>query len=378
VKPVKLDFYMPARLITGENSVVRNAGLFALGKKCIIVTGKRSAKASGALDDVLSTLDSVGCEHVLFDKIGENPLISTCTEGGRLAAEFGAEFVVGIGGGSPLDAAKAVAAFAANDGIQPLELYNVSTLKPSLPLIGIPTTAGTGSEVNPYSVLTLDGAGKKKTFNSPHSYFKYAFVDPKYTRSLGREYTVSTALDAFCHCIESYLSPKSTDISRMFAAFGAGHIWRVLVEGELAEGEPDAGGFTYAQREALAYAATAGGVAINTTGTGFPHPLGYNLTLDRGTPHGKACAAFTGAYIKYNSRTPEGERLLSEFAHAIGASAGEIAEVIPKLAAVDLNLDDETIKRYVEKVKDASNYANSPYKISEEEMAEIYSELFGK
>lgn len=376
---MKLDFYMPARLITGENCISRNAGLFALGKKCVIVTGRRSAKASGALGDVTAALDAAGVEYTLFDKIGENPLLSVCAEGGRIAAQSGAEFIVGIGGGSPLDAAKAVAAFAANDGIEPLEIFKVSALKPSLPLIGIPTTAGTGSEVNPYSILTLDGEGKKRTFNSPYSYFKYAFVDPKYTRSLGREYSVSTALDAFCHCIESYLSPKSTDASRMFAVYGAKHIWNVLTAGEQAQGEDvDSGGYTYAQREALSYAATAGGIAINTTGTGFPHPLGYNLTLDRGVPHGKACAAFTGAYITYNRRNPEGTRLLDEFAAAIGADVSEIAEVIPKLANVSMKLDATTIDRYVEKVKSASNYANSPYKITEREMAEIYAELFGE
>lgn len=374
---MKLDFYMPTRLISGENCVAKNVGLFALGKKCIIVTGRHSAKASGALDDVETALDSAGVEYVHFDKIGENPLLSVCAEGGRLAAEFGAEFVIGIGGGSPLDAAKAVAAFATNPGIDELELFNVSALKPSLPLIGIPTTAGTGSEVNPYSIITLDAANKKKTFNSPNSYFKYAFVDPKYTRSLSREYTVSTALDAFCHCIESYLSPKSTEVSRMFAAFGARHIWRVLVKDDGSEGERDAGGYTYAQREALSYAATAGGIAINTTGTGFPHPLGYNLTLDRGVPHGKACAAFTGVYIKYNMRTLEGERLLSDFAAAVGAELDEIAEVIPSLAGIDFKLDADTIAVYVDKVKDATNYANAPYKINEAEMVQIYTELFG-
>lgn len=376
VNPMKLDFYMPTRVISGEGCVKKNAGLFSLGKKCIIVTGRRSAKASGALDDVLYALGKAGCEYVLFDKIGENPLLSVCAEGGKVAAEFGAKFVVGIGGGSPLDASKAIAAFAANPGIEPMELYNTEKLNPSLPIIGIPTTAGTGSEVNPYAVITLDESNKKKTFKSEHSYFKYAFIDPKYTCSLGHEYSVSTALDAFCHCIESYLSPKSTDISRMFAVYGARLIWDVLVRGKLSEGEKDAGGFTYLQREALAYAATAGGVAINTTGTGFPHPLGYNLTLELGVPHGKACAVFTGEYIKYNARTPEGEKLLAEFAAGIGASVDEIAEQIPKLANVNVKLDADTIKVYVEKVKDASNYANSPYKINEEEMAEIYRKLF--
>lgn len=368
---MSFDFNMPVRLITGENCVEKNRGLFALGKKCLIVTGKNSAKASGALDDVASALGCAGTDYLVFDKVGENPLLSVCAEGGHTAALYEANFIVGIGGGSPLDAAKAIAAFATNDGIVPEELFDVHKLKPSLPLIGLPITAGTGSEVNPYSILTLDGEGKKKTFNSPYSYFKYAFVDPKYTYSLNAGYTVSTALDAFCHCLESYMSPKATDASRMFAVYGAKKIWDVLTDGS------HAGGCTPEQREALSYAATAGGIAINATGTGFPHPLGYNLTLDRGVPHGRACAAFTGLFIEYNMRTPEGKTLLEAFSDAVGVRPGRIAEVIPQLADVKLSLDLDTINDYVSKVKTATNFVNSPYKLTESEMAEVYVRLFG-
>ncbi len=368
---MSFNFYMPVKLITGENCVEKNREFFKLGKKCLIVTGKTSAKASGALDDVTAALDHAGVEYEIFDKIGENPLLSVCVDGGNAATCFGADFIVGIGGGSPLDAAKAIAAFAANSGIASMELFDVNKLKPSLPLISIPTTAGTGSEVNPYSIITLDSENKKRTFNSPHSYFKYAFVDPKYTYSLGAEYTVSTALDAFCHCIESYLSPKSTNVSRMFAAYGGKHIWKVLTATAF-----NGGIYTPEMREALSYAATAGGIAINATGTGFPHPMGYNLTLDRGIPHGRACAAFTGLYIEYNLRDTEGARLLGEFAENIGAAVSEIASVIPKLANVNLVLDDKTIVKYIEKVKTAANFANSPYKINEQEIHEIYKRLF--
>jgi Alcohol dehydrogenase, class IV len=365
---MSLNFYMPVKLITGENCIENNRAMFAIGKRCFIVTGKHSAITSGALGDVAAALTACGAEYIVFDKISENPLLSVCAEGGHAAALYGADFVVGIGGGSPLDAAKAIAAFAANDGIKPSELFEVNKLKPSLPLIGVPTTAGTGSEVNPYSIVTLDGEGKKKTFNSPKSYFKYAFVDPKYTYSLGKEYTVSTALDAFCHCIESYLSPKSSDASRLFAGYGAKKIWEVLTS--------TTDTYTSAQRESLSYAATAGGIAINATGTGFPHPLGYNLTLDKGVPHGRACAVFTGLYIEYNQRDPEGKRLLDMFAESVGVPIAEIAEVIPKLANVSLKLDNETITDYINKVKTATNFVNAPYKLTESEMQEVYTRLF--
>ena len=108
--------------------------------------------------------------------------MSTCYEGGKLAVSVGADFIVAIGGGSPLDAAKAIAAYAANPAIAPEEIYTAA-LAPSLPIIAIPTTAGTGSEVNLYSVLTLDGKNVKKTFKSNYSYPRYALLDAKYMYS---------------------------------------------------------------------------------------------------------------------------------------------------------------------------------------------------
>ena len=109
---MNFDFFMPVKLLTGENVIRKNSAEFALGKKAMIVTGKHSAKASGALDDVTASLGAVGAEYVVFDKITENPPIMTCFEGGRLAREEGVDFIVAIGGGSPMDAAKAIAVFA--------------------------------------------------------------------------------------------------------------------------------------------------------------------------------------------------------------------------------------------------------------------------
>ena len=368
---MKFDFYMPTKIFSGRNCIRNNADKLAIGKCCMIVTGASSAVRSGALDDVISVLSDNGTEYVIFDEIRENPLLSTIYDGGVIARESGCDFVIGIGGGSPMDAAKAIAAFAANPGIAPDEIYNVSALKPSLPIILIPTTSGTGSEANPYSIITLDGEDKKKTFNSPYSYAKYAFLDYKYTLSLSRNYSLSTALDAFCHCIESYLSPKSTEISRMFAVWGARQIWNAL-------DELDRGEISEDSREALMYASFAGGVAINTTGTGFPHPMGYNLTFHSELPHGRACAAFIGKYVEYQMKDGEGRRLLCDFAKALDTTPEEIGRKLPVLSEYNASIDDETITVFAEKIKSAGNFANAQYKISYDEMIEIYKELFNK
>ena len=247
-----------------------------------------------------------------------------------------------------------------------------------LPLILVPTTAGTGSEVNNYSVLTIDELNVKKTFKNNLAYAKAAILDPKYTYTLGIDQTLSTALDAFCHCLESYLSPKSTDISMMFALYGAKKLWNAF---KAIKANPSAllnpaDTAVKALRSELMAAACAGGIAINTTGTGFPHPLGYSVTLNSGIPHGKACAIFTGEYIKYNMKNEIGSSKLYTFASYLETTPEEIACTIPDLAGVNLKLDAKQRREYVDSVKGAGNYANSPYVISYEEMLDIYNRVF--
>lgn len=366
------SFYMPTKVHSGIECVKSNADAFDLGKKCIIVTGKNSARASGALGDVCELLKAKGTEYVLFDKISENPAISVCFEGGKAACEFGAEFVIGIGGGSALDACKAVSAYAANPHITAKEdIFNSEKLTSrSLPIIAIPTTAGTGSEVNPYSVLTLDSGVKKQTFNNPMSYPLHAFLDVRYTMSLSMKYTLSTALDAFCHAVESYLSPKSTDISELFALYAAKTIWNNL--NKVYKGSD----IDPQLKQELLNASCAAGMAINTTGTGFPHPMGYNLTLLHGVPHGMACAAFTGEYLSYNEKANlQRCRMLYDY---MGTTGETVKHTISQMAKVDMKFTQEEIEHFIELTGGAKNYSNSFYKINKDEMRDIYRKLFGR
>ena len=109
---MNMKFFVNTKVITGANCVRDNAEKIAsFGKKCLIVTGASSAKKCGALDDVVSALESQGVQYVIYDKIQQNPTVESCFEAGRIAYETGADFILGIGGGSPLDASKAVAIF---------------------------------------------------------------------------------------------------------------------------------------------------------------------------------------------------------------------------------------------------------------------------
>ncbi len=368
----EMNFYMPTEIVWGRGCVKDNPAKLALGKKAMIVCGRNSAKACGALDDVTTALDSLGIWYEIYNRIVENPPIGICYEGGKLAAEKGVDFIIGIGGGSPLDASKAIAAYAAD---QSLEMNDIFTdkVKKVLPIAAIPTTAGTGSEVDAASVLTVGNV--KKSFKTHDTFPKVAFLDAGYTESLNLSYTISTALDAFCHCVESYLSPKSTVLSRMTAMRGAQMIYSAL--GDIAEMNRNIDLKLISNlREPLLAGATMGGIAIGTTGTGFNHPLGYNLTLYKGIPHGRACAAFMGEYFDYNSRNDEGRALIEHFCGGLLGSPDEVAENITAWADVNLRLSESEIAEYVENVKGAKNYKNSPYVIDESEMREIYENLF--
>ncbi|MHB1151239.1 MAG: iron-containing alcohol dehydrogenase [Eubacteriales bacterium] len=369
---MNFNFYMPVKIIAGAECLKNNTNVFQNRKRCIIITGKNSARLSGALDDVTDILQNKNIGFIVYDKIPENPLVSVCDAGAQTAIKFGADFVIGIGGGSALDASKAIAALAANTDMHGDQIFT-EALKRSLPLIVIPTTAGTGSEANNYSVLSLDGQNKKRTFKNDYSYPAYAFLDAKYTHSLNAEYTLSTALDAFCHCIESFMSPNSTVFSEAAAVYGAAEIWNVFKTIYIGK---EARQPSYAEREILLCASCAAGAAINTTGTGFPHPMGYNFTMFGNIPHGRACAAFTGAFIEYTLKCSDGAKRIAEFDMRTGIAINDIKTMIPALASVKCRLSDEEIELYIRTVRDAGNFKNSPYKINETEMAEIYRELF--
>ncbi len=360
---------IPTKIISGENCVEKDRAHLVRGKCAFIVTGKSGAVKSGALSDVTSVLENASVEFSIFDKIEENPTIEVCFEGGKLCALNSCDFIIAIGGGSVIDAAKAIAAHATNPSLTPEDIFDTKIISaPSLPIVAIPTTAGTGSEGNYYSVLTVNAGSQKQTFKSDHSWPVCAFLDPKYTSSLPYKYTVSCALDAFAHAIESYTSPKSDVISESLALYAAKNILDVISKEQT--------DFSYSDREKLIYASCAAGIAISITGTGFPHPLGYSLTLLDGIPHGAACAVFERDYIDANMKNEQGRERLDSFFNAVGYSRETVSALTDKLSSCSLSMSEDEIKRHVDLVKHAGNFANSPHVISYEEMLDIYRSHF--
>ena len=286
-----MNHYMPVRFCTGEHIVEKNTALFSsTGKRCVIITGKNSAVKSGAFADVAHALNICGIPFSVFDGIASNPSVASCIQAGSAVRDFGADFVIGIGGGSVLDAAKAAAVFAANSVLDEDSFYAKEWGANPLPILLVGTTSGTGSEVTKVSVLT-DSMGRKHSIHDDRLFARAAFGDPRYTIGLPRGVTLSTGIDVLSHCAESWFSRKADENSRAFSVRGIQLLFDPL--SAAAAGEE----LSLSQRGQLYDASVLGGMAICNTGTCFPHNVGYYLTETRGIPHGFASAVFLPAML---------------------------------------------------------------------------------
>lgn len=294
-----MQYYMPVKVYEEENCVHKHSGeLCAAGTRALLVTGRHSAKANGSLKDVTDVLEKGGVTYVLFDEVEENPSIETVMKARALGLQERADFVIGIGGGSPLDAAKAAALLLAHPAEVDDYLYDTEKAGKTgktahLPLILIPTTCGTGSEVTGVSVLTIHA--KKTKSSLPHKIFAdLALIDGKYLAAAPAHVIRNTAVDALGHLLESYYNSAATPYSRMCAAAGLlewSKVRRALLE--LDERE-----LTSKERMQLMRASCFAGMAIAQTGTSLPHALSYALTYDLHLPHGVSVGLFEAGYLR--------------------------------------------------------------------------------
>lgn len=333
-----LNSFMPVKLITGAGCVRASAKELAkLGRRCLIVTGKASARICGALQDVTDTLECNGQKWALFDEIGQNPKLTDCMAAAEKAIASGADFIVGIGGGSALDAAKCIAVLAANPGMTQAQLYAFDWANAPLKIAAVGTTAGTGSDVTKVSVITTPD-GRKKSFHHEAIFPALALGDPRYTMSLPALVTRSTMVDVLAHCAESFFSRAANHISRCYAVEGI----RLLLPVLRMMAGTGCDNLNYDAREQLYCASIYGGLAINVTGTCFPHTMGYLLTEAFGIPHGTACAVFQKDFYEYNKAVVPA--LAAEYLERISCSEEEYVCLIEKLTPpCDIAMDETLI-----------------------------------
>ena len=221
-----MRLYMPTKVFFGSGCVSENgAELKALGSRAMIVTGKHSSRINGSLAAVEQALQANGQTYVIFDEIEENPSVETVAVAAGIAVKEQVDFFVAVGGGSPMDASKAISLLAANpSAIDHAEerLYHPEPMQ-GYPVAAVPTTSGTGSEVTPYAILTRHDLHTKQSI--AHKWFAdLAFVDAGYLKTSSYENMVSTCVDALAHLIESYLNTNANAYNRIYSAEGL-RIW---------------------------------------------------------------------------------------------------------------------------------------------------------
>lgn len=365
-----LSYYMPTKLLMGENVVEKNKSIFSIyGKSALIVTGKNSAKSSGALDDVINALNSYKISYTVFDKIMPNPTVDVVYLGASVAKENNCDFVIAIGGGSPMDAAKAISALTKNN-VSKEDVFNSSKYHDIMPMIFIPTTAGTGSEVTQYSILTDDKNETKTSIASTLFFPNVALLDAKYMKNLGRATTINTAIDALCHAIESYLSKRNTLVSEIFSLEAIRLIAKEF--NNLKKYDLD-----YNSRSNLLYASSLAGIAIAHTSTVVVHVMGYPLTYYRDVDHGRANGLVLLQYLyKVNESYPDKINKLLEALNL--TSLKEFDDVISSLLGEKENVSLDEIKKFASNSMKKKNVSNSIVELTENDLIDMYSNVFLK
>lgn len=287
-----MNFYMPTKVYCENNCVQNHAKeLAAFGKKALIVTGRSSAFKNGSIHDVETALSEYGVEWAIFNEVEENPSVETVMKGRDRGLSEGADFVIAIGGGSPMDAGKAIALMIRHKDAQSDYLYDSTASSDAVPIVCIPTTCGTGSEVTHVSVLTRHTLRTKGSI--PHTLFpELSLLDGKYLVAAPRSVITDTTMDALCHMYESWINTKSTDCSRMCVDAGL-KVWARSRKAILS-GAP----LTLEDCNHMLLASMFAGIAITHTGTTLPHGMSYPVTYELGMTHGKACGFFLPGYLR--------------------------------------------------------------------------------
>ncbi len=366
---MNVNFYMPTKVIMGLGCVInQKESMRGLGKKAMLVTGKNSAKANGSQEDVIQVLTGMGIDYVVYDQVMSNPTIDCVYEGAALAKKEQVEFIISIGGGSPMDAGKAIALLAAQE-VTRENLFSGQYEQKVLPMVHIPTTAGTGSEVTPYAILTNDQAQSKTSMASSVLFPTIAYCDPTYMKSLSKTVTINTAIDALSHAVEGMLSKRATILTDALAKESIGYLMQNVEALK-------AGSLSPEQRGDLLYASTLAGMVIAHTGTTAVHSMGYSLTYFRDIDHGRANGLLLANFMRFVEKSNDTliQRILSSMSLT---SVDQFAKELEELLGEKESLSDEEIESFASIAFNAKNIINCAVIPSKEDLIDIYKVSLG-
>lgn len=379
-------FVIPNHTVVGTNVIGEAAPLLKkMGNKAFIVTGKHVA-VSNMMKQLTALLDENGIGCVIFDGITGEPTDTMIENGVEMLKSSGCDFIIGIGGGSPLDSAKAIAAMAVNEGS--IADYNGKEITGEiLPLAAIPTTAGTGSEATKFTVITDSEKGIKMLLKGDVLVPKLAIVDSSFTVGAPKSVTSATGLDALTHAVEAYTSRKAFSMTDTLAVSAVKRIMKYL---PIAYKEPD----NSLAREQLSIAALEAGICINNSSVTIVHGMSRPIGALFHVPHGmsnamllKECLSFavSGAYEKFAnlgretgvaSDSDSDETAAEKFIDSL-QSICDVCE-IPTLEQYGIDRDEyySKISKMATDAVASGSPANTVKEVTVDDCIEIYKKLY--
>lgn len=379
-------FVIPNHTVVGTNVLGEAAPLLKkMGNKAFIVTGRHVA-VSDMMKQLTDLLDENGIDCVIFDGITGEPTDTMIENGVEMLKSSGCDFIIGIGGGSPLDSAKAIAAMAVNEGS--IADYNGKEITGEiLPLAAIPTTAGTGSEATKFTVITDSEKGIKMLLKGDVLVPKLAIVDSSFTVGAPKSVTSATGLDALTHAVEAYTSRKAFSMTDTLAVSTVKRIMKYL---PIAYKEPD----NSLAREQMSIAALEAGICINNSSVTIVHGMSRPIGALFHVPHGmsnamllKECLSFavSGAYEKFAnlgretgvaSDSDSDETAAEKFINSL-QNICDVCE-IPTLEQYGIDRDEyySKISKMATDAVASGSPANTVKEVTVDDCIEIYKKLY--
>ena len=372
---MKFNYNLPVNLLFGRGrSEEIGKEVAKYGNKVLIVTGKKSTKKSGLLDKVKDLLKEEKVQFEVFDKVEQNPLTTTVYKGAEVIKETGCNVVLGIGGGSIMDAAKSIAFVSKNPGNLSDYIFGIKQGVEALPIVLLPTTAGTGSEGNCFSVITNPETKDKKSLRTNLLIAKSSIVDPTLMVTMPKKIIASVGFDALCHNMEAYLSTIGQPLTDIKAYYGI----KLLAENlnKVYEDPEDIEAF-----ENVTLASTLGGMVIGVAGVVAPHGMEHPVSGLYDVVHGKGLAALTPEIIDRSWRYDL--KKFTDISKLLGGTgpddcADAVRELLRKIklnvTLGDLGVIEKDVEWMAENCMKVSRPSidNNPKVFSIEEIKEIY------
>lgn len=318
--------FIPTRVLFGNGMVGELHKQKLPGERpLVVISNGKSVKENGAFYTVVRELSLLGMDAEVFDQVGANPLKSTVMNGAQMARSCGCDFIVALGGGSVLDAAKAIALMAVNDGdywdyIGSGTGRGKTIQNTPLPIVAIPTTAGTGSEVDAACVITNEETCEKTGFGNPALFPVLSIIDPELTKSIPPVYTAYQGFDALFHSVECYISNKANLMGDMYALCAIRNVAEYLPRAVKNGADSEA-------RERVAFGSTLSGAVMTISGCTSEHSLEHALSAYHGTlPHGAGLIMISKAYFQHFIDCHVCDERFIEMAQAMGIADADKAE----------------------------------------------------